>query len=153
MGVGVGAGGARTRRWVDPVQAFQHSPREQAPESGLGNLVAQRAWRAFAAMSVASASTAASTARRLTADRRQEIRDAFNLFDVDGVGLIPVSELEYALKALGVRTDATEIAAMLERIEARQEADAAAPAGMITFAAFLACAADQLVRVLQKSIP
>ena len=38
-------------------------------------------------------------------------------------------------------------AAMVERIEARQEAGtaAAAPAGMITFAAFLACAADQLV--------
>ena len=94
----------------------------------------------------------ASTARRLTADRRQEIRDAFNLFDVDGVGLIPVSELEYALKALGVRTDATEIAAMVERIEARQETGtaAAAPAGLITFAAFLACAADQLVRCVAE---
>ena len=84
--------------------------------------------------------------RTLTAERRQEIRDAFNLFDTDGSGLIPATELHVALRALGIRVDAVELAAAVERLQARQGGSTAVPPGRVSFATFLACVTDQLVR-------
>ena len=45
--------------------------------------------------------TTASTIRELTEDQRQEIREAFDLFDSDGSGAIDAKELKVAMRALG----------------------------------------------------
>uniref|UniRef100_A0A8C5VGJ0 EF-hand domain-containing protein n=1 Tax=Microcebus murinus TaxID=30608 RepID=A0A8C5VGJ0_MICMU len=52
----------------------------------------------------------ASTAQRkrmnpkpeLTEEQKQEIREAFDLFDADGTGTIDVKELKVAMRALGL---------------------------------------------------
>ena len=47
-----------------------------------------------------------------------EVRAAFETFDVDGSGAIDASELQEGMRALGVEAPAQEIAALLEDVDA-----------------------------------
>ncbi|KAL3901827.1 MAG: hypothetical protein SGCHY_000298 [Lobulomycetales sp.] len=60
---------------------------------------------------------AASKAQELTQEQKQEIREAFDLFDTDGSGTIDVKELKVALRALGFEPKKEEIKKMVQDLE------------------------------------
>ncbi|XP_006216266.2 centrin-2 [Camelus dromedarius] len=53
----------------------------------------------------------------LTEDQKQEIREAFDLFDADGTGTIDVKELKVAMRALGFEPKKEEIKKMISEID------------------------------------
>lgn len=53
----------------------------------------------------------------LTEDQRQEIREAFDLFDTDGSGSIDAKELKVAMRALGFEPKKEEIRKMISDID------------------------------------
>lgn len=53
----------------------------------------------------------------LTADQKQEIREAFDLFDSDGSGTIEVKELKVAMRALGFEPTKQQVKEMLQDID------------------------------------
>ena len=73
--------------------------------------------------------TTASAIRELTEDQRQEIREAFDLFDSDGSGAIDAKELKVAMRALGFEPSKQEIRNMI----AEADTDGS---GMIDFQEF-----------------
>lgn len=67
----------------------------------------------------------------LTAEQKQEIREAFDLFDTDGSGTIDVKELKVAMRALGFEPKKDEIKRMIQEVDR-------AGSGTIDFNEFLA---------------
>ncbi|XP_072454754.1 centrin-1-like [Notamacropus eugenii] len=67
----------------------------------------------------------------LTEEQKQEIREAFDLFDTDGTGTIDVKELKVAMRALGFEPKKEEIKKMIADIDKEG-------AGKISFNDFLA---------------
>ncbi|XP_020773258.1 uncharacterized protein cetn4 [Boleophthalmus pectinirostris] len=53
----------------------------------------------------------------VTAEIKQEIKDAFDLFDTDGTGVIDVKELKVAMRALGFEPKKEEIKKMIADID------------------------------------
>ncbi|MBN3291523.1 CETN1 protein, partial [Polypterus senegalus] len=53
----------------------------------------------------------------LTEEQKQEIREAFDLFDTDGSGYIDVKELKVAMRALGFEPKKEEIKKMIAEID------------------------------------
>ncbi|XP_052010907.1 uncharacterized protein LOC127663385 [Xyrauchen texanus] len=53
----------------------------------------------------------------LTEEQKQEIREAFDLFDTDGSGSIDVKELKVAMRALGFEPKKEEIKKMISDID------------------------------------
>lgn len=53
----------------------------------------------------------------LTEEQRQEIREAFDLFDTDGSGTIDAKELKVAMRALGFEPKKEEIRKMIAEID------------------------------------
>ncbi len=53
----------------------------------------------------------------LTEEQKQEIREAFDLFDTEGTGLIDAKELKVALRALGFEPKKEEIRKMLSDVD------------------------------------
>ncbi|KAI8896318.1 Caltractin [Globomyces pollinis-pini] len=53
----------------------------------------------------------------LTVDQKQEIREAFDLFDTDGSGTIDVKELKVAMRALGFQPKKEEIKKMMVEMD------------------------------------
>ncbi|XP_008977827.1 centrin-1 [Callithrix jacchus] len=53
----------------------------------------------------------------LTEDQKQEIREAFDLFDVDGSGTIDVKELKVAMRALGFEPRKEEMKKMISEVD------------------------------------
>ncbi|EGF76367.1 hypothetical protein BATDEDRAFT_28566 [Batrachochytrium dendrobatidis JAM81] len=53
----------------------------------------------------------------LTPDQKQEIREAFDLFDTDGSGTIDVKELKVAMRALGFEPKKEEVKKMVQDID------------------------------------
>lgn len=49
------------------------------------------------------------TKNKLTDEQKQEIKEAFDLFDTDGLGKIDAKELKVAMRALGFETTKEEI--------------------------------------------
>ena len=49
----------------------------------------------------------------LTTEQKQEIREAFDLFDLDGSGTIDLKELKVAMRALGFEPKREEIKQLL----------------------------------------
>ncbi|XP_036743163.2 centrin-2 isoform X2 [Manis pentadactyla] len=82
-----------------------------------------RSWAAMA--SNFKKANMASTAQRkrmspkpeLTEEQKQEIREAFDLFDADGTGTIDVKELKVAMRALGFEPKKEEIKKMITEID------------------------------------
>ncbi|PIO35362.1 hypothetical protein AB205_0202200, partial [Aquarana catesbeiana] len=66
----------------------------------------------------------------LTEEQKQEIREAFDLFDTDGTGTIDVKELKVAMRALGFEPKKEEIKKMISDIDK-------AGTGKISFSDFL----------------
>lgn len=66
----------------------------------------------------------------LTDEQRQEIKEAFDLFDTDGTGTIDVKELKVAMRALGFEPKKEEIKKMIADIDREGS-------GTIDFADFL----------------
>uniref|UniRef100_A0A8C9RM88 Centrin, EF-hand protein, 2 n=1 Tax=Scleropages formosus TaxID=113540 RepID=A0A8C9RM88_SCLFO len=59
----------------------------------------------------------ASPKPELTEELRQEIREAFELFDTDGSGYIDVKELKVAMRALGFEPKKEEIKRMIGEVD------------------------------------
>lgn len=53
----------------------------------------------------------------LTEEQKQEIREAFDLFDTDGSGTIDAKELKVAMRALGFEPKKEEIRKMIQDID------------------------------------
>merc|ERR1711976_538838 len=53
----------------------------------------------------------------LTEEQKQEIREAFDLFDADGTGTIDAKELKVAMRALGFEPKKEEIKKMIQDID------------------------------------
>ncbi|XP_030064737.1 centrin-1 isoform X2 [Microcaecilia unicolor] len=53
----------------------------------------------------------------LSEEQKQEIREAFDLFDTDGIGTIDVKELKVAMRALGFEPKKEEIKKMISDID------------------------------------
>ncbi|XP_055148601.1 centrin-1 [Symphalangus syndactylus] len=53
----------------------------------------------------------------LTEDQKQEVREAFDLFDVDGSGTIDVKELKVAMRALGFEPRKEEMKKMISEMD------------------------------------
>lgn len=50
----------------------------------------------------------------MSADKRHEIRDAFDLFDTEGKERLEAAELPIALRALGIMPSDDEVAALVK---------------------------------------
>ena len=66
----------------------------------------------------ATPSKEAAAAKGLSHDQLEEIKEAFNLFDVDHSGSIDYRELKAAMKALGVKVDKAELRKMITDVDA-----------------------------------
>ncbi|XP_062513887.1 uncharacterized protein LOC134189586 [Corticium candelabrum] len=53
----------------------------------------------------------------LTEEQRQEIREAFDLFDTEGTGVIDAKELKVAMRALGFEPKKEEIKKMIAEVD------------------------------------
>merc|ERR1711962_220620 len=53
----------------------------------------------------------------LTEEQKQEIREAFDLFDADGSGTIDIKELKVAMRALGFEPKKEEIKKMISDVD------------------------------------
>ncbi|OEH74326.1 centrin-1-like isoform x1 [Cyclospora cayetanensis] len=79
--------------------------------------------------------------RELTEEQKQEIRDAFDLFDTDGSGCIDAKELKVAMRALGFEPKREEI----RKLIAAADADGT---GTIEFSEFLSMMTQKIVSEL-----
>lgn len=70
--------------------------------------------------------------KELTEDQKQEIREAFDLFDTDGSGNIDARELKVAMRALGFEPSKEEIQKLIAQIDKDDGS------GTINFTEFLA---------------
>ena len=66
----------------------------------------------------------------LTEEQRQEIKEAFDLFDTDGSGTIDAKELKVAMRALGFEPKKEDIKRMIAELDVEGN-------GVIEFGAFL----------------
>ncbi|XP_061541834.1 uncharacterized protein cetn2 [Phyllopteryx taeniolatus] len=73
----------------------------------------------------------------LTEEQKQEIREAFELFDTDGAGYIDVKELKVAMRALGFEPKKEEIKKMIGEVDK----DAT---GKISFSNFLSVTTQKM---------
>jgi len=55
--------------------------------------------------------------RELTEEQRQEIKEAFDLFDTDGSGRIDAKELKVAMRALGFEPKTEEVKRMIAEVD------------------------------------
>ena len=74
--------------------------------------------------------TSSSSSTGLTEEQKQEIREAFDLFDTDGSGTIDAKELKVSMRALGFEPKKEEIAKMMHEVDKDGS-------GTITFEDFL----------------
>lgn len=56
-------------------------------------------------------------AKEITDDQRQEIKEAFDLFDTDGSGFIDGKELKVAMRALGFEPKKEEVMKMISEVD------------------------------------
>jgi centrin-1 len=56
-------------------------------------------------------------AREISEDQKQEIREAFDLFDTDGSGAIDAKELKVAMRALGFEPKKEEVIKMINEVD------------------------------------
>jgi len=75
----------------------------------------------YGAKKVGAGSSASNTKQKvqieLTDEQRQEIKEAFDLFDMDGSGKIDAKELKVAMRALGFEPKKEEIKKMISGID------------------------------------
>ncbi|KAG5459673.1 MAG: hypothetical protein BJ554DRAFT_8376, partial [Olpidium bornovanus] len=81
--------------------------------------------------------------QELTAEQKQEIREAFDLFDTDGTGTIDAKELKVAMRALGFEPKKEEIKKMIADIDK-------SGSGTIDFNEFLEMMSVKMVMAKKK---
>ncbi|XP_010156994.1 PREDICTED: LOW QUALITY PROTEIN: centrin-2-like, partial [Eurypyga helias] len=86
----------------------------------------------------------ASPKLELTEEQKQEVREAFDLFDADGTGNIDVKELKVAMRALGFEPKREEIKTMISDINKEGT-------GKIGFNHFLVVMAQKMVCTFKNS--
>lgn len=74
----------------------------------------------------------------LTNSQKQEIREAFDLFDTDGSGTIEVKELKVAMRALGFEPTKDQIKKMIQDLDR-------SGSGKIDFSEFLGLMTSNMV--------
>jgi Ca2+-binding EF-hand superfamily protein len=72
--------------------------------------------------------------QELSEQQKQEVKEAFDLFDTDGSGVIEAKELKVALRALGFEPQKDEIKKLISLVGGSSEKDAS---GTIDFKEFL----------------
>ena len=77
--------------------------------------------------------------QELTPEQKQEIREAFDLFDTDGSGTIDLKELKVAMRALGFEPKKEEVKKLIAEIDKNGS-------GTIDFNEFLEMMAAKMVR-------
>lgn len=82
--------------------------------------------------------------RELTEEQRQEIKEAFDLFDTDGSGRIDAKELKVAMRALGFEPKKEEIKKIIQEIDRDGS-------GQIEFQDFLEVMSFKIVSLLHPS--
>ena len=75
----------------------------------------------------------------LTDSQKQDIREAFDLFDTNGVGTIDVKELKVALRALGFEPRKEDIKKLILEVDSDGS-------GRVDFHAFLTIMTEKMVR-------
>ena len=63
----------------------------------------------------------------LNEEQKQEIREAFDLFDTDGSGTIDAKELKVAMRALGFEPKNEEVKKMMAQVDADGSGTASPP--------------------------
>lgn len=76
----------------------------------------------------------------LTEEQRQEIKEAFDLFDTDSSGVIDAKELKVAMRALGFEPKKEEVRRILQEIDKNGE-------GVIRFEEFMDIMTQKMVGV------
>ncbi len=77
----------------------------------------------------------------LTEEQRQEIKEAFDLFDSEGNGVIDAKELKVAMRALGFEPKKEEVKKILGEIDRTGE-------GVIKYEEFLEVMTQKMVIIL-----
>ncbi len=80
----------------------------------------------------------------LTEEQRQEIKEAFDLFDSEGNGVIDTKELKVAMRALGFEPKKEEVKRILQELDRTGE-------GVIKYEEFLELMTQKMVFFLLKS--
>merc|ERR1719197_2066562 len=62
-------------------------------------------------------------AKELSEDKKQEIKEAFDLFDTDSSGSVSSKELKVAMRALGFEPKDEEIKAMMSSVDESGDGD------------------------------
>lgn len=75
----------------------------------------------------------------LTEEQKQEIKEAFDLFDTENSGVIDAKELKVAMRALGFEPKKEEVRRILQEIDKNGE-------GVIRFEEFLDIMTGKMVR-------
>jgi centrin-1 len=75
----------------------------------------------------------------LTEEQRQEIKEAFDLFDTESTGVIDVKELKVAMRALGFEPKKEEVRKILQEIDRRGD-------GVIKYEDFVDIMTQKMVR-------
>ena len=81
---------------------------------------------------VCSAHISVAPKAELTEEQKQEIREAFDLFDADGSGTIDAKELKVAMRALGFEPKKEEIRRMIADIDKDGSGERVGPYQSIT---------------------
>jgi Ca2+-binding EF-hand superfamily protein len=76
-------------------------------------------------------------------DQRREIKEAFDVFDAEGNGLIHVKDLRVALRALGLEPRKEELKKLTEDIERKNHASGR-PVGSVDFNDFLSVLLEKM---------
>lgn len=77
----------------------------------------------------------------LTEEQRQEIKEAFDLFDSESSGVIDAKELKVAMRALGFEPKKEEVRRILQEIDKHGD-------GMIKYEDFLEIMTTKMVRLV-----
>lgn len=77
----------------------------------------------------------------LTEEQRQEIKEAFDLFDTESTGAIDAKELKVAMRALGFEPKKEEVRRILQDIDKNGE-------GLIRFEDFLDIMTNKMVSLI-----
>lgn len=76
---------------------------------------------------------------QLTQEQRQELTEAFSLFDADKKGVIDLHELKVLMQALGFQVKKQQVVAMVKEVDPQNE-------GMVSFEQFLDMMTEQYAR-------
>jgi Ca2+-binding EF-hand superfamily protein len=76
----------------------------------------------------------------LTEEQRQEIKEAFDLFDSEGNGVIDAKELKVAMRALGFEPKKDEVKRIIQEIDKTGE-------GVIKYEEFLDLMTNKMVSI------